>query len=302
MPSLFHRLLLPLLLLLLTPAAALRAVAQTDRYEAYIKQYQHYAVHEMKRHGIPASITLAQGLLESAAGTSRLARQGKNHFGIKTGSDWKGRYMLVDDDAPNERFRVYRSVKDSYEDHSRFLVDRPRYAALFRLSQRDYKGWAHGLKKAGYATNPRYASLLIDLIERYDLTRFDGKRSKHRQEKEDPFAGHPVRRCNKSYYVIAQPGDTYRSIAEMADKSERKIRRYNEVDKHRPLEAGDIVYLEEKRSKADKSFKHRYHVVSAGESLHSIAQRYGIRIKTLFKNNRSATERPIAVGDSLRIR
>ena len=130
----------------------------------------------MIRYKIPASITLAQGLLESGAGTSILARKANNHFGIKCGRAWKGPYILQDDDARNEKFRKYRSVEESYEDHSRFL-QQARYSSLFDLSMKDYKGWARGLKRCGYATNPCYASLLIDLIERYDLDQFDKHKS-----------------------------------------------------------------------------------------------------------------------------
>ena len=169
-----------LTLILLLCSAWLPAVAQNSLYEQYINRYSSMAVDQMNRYRIPASITLAQGLLESSAGTSRLARQGNNHFGIKCGGSWRGRYMLVNDDAPNERFRVYSSVRESYEDHSRFLTENRRYAGLFRLSTTDYKGWAHGLKSAGYATNPRYASLLINVIEKYDLTRADTRAMRRR--------------------------------------------------------------------------------------------------------------------------
>ena len=159
----------------------LNVQGQKTLYERYIDQYSSMAVDQMRRYGIPASITLAQGLFESAAGTSALAVKGKNHFGIKCGGQWHGRYMLVNDDAPNERFRVYRSVQQSYEDHSKFLKNNARYASLFKLSPTDYEGWARGLKKAGYATNPRYANSLIEIIEKYSLYVYDkkGKRHKH---------------------------------------------------------------------------------------------------------------------------
>ena len=289
------------LLLAFTLSLSLSA-QQQSLYKDYIKEYKGYAIDQMKRYGIPASITLAQGLLESAAGTSKLARKGRNHFGIKTGPDWKGRYMRLDDDAPKEKFRVYRSVKASYEDHSKFLYNKPRYAQLFKLSVTDYKGWARGLKKAGYATNPQYASMLIELIERYDLDQYDSKKRRKKKEEEDRFATHPVHMCNGCYYIIAQPGDTYKSLSKIAKKSERKLRKYNEVDKHYPLTPGDIVYLEEKEKKADKSLKKKYHYVSAGESMHSISQRYGMRIETLFKNNKLSPDYRIQVGDSLLIR
>lgn len=170
---------LPLLLLFLL---SLPLSAQNAAYRSYINRYAPWAVEQMKEHGIPASITLAQGLLESNAGQSELARKANNHFGIKTGGTWRGPYVLKDDDRRGEKFRKYRSARESYEDHSQFLRTRPRYASLFRLKKTDYEGWARGLKKAGYATNPRYANLLIDLIERYDLAQYDHHLAQRAQE------------------------------------------------------------------------------------------------------------------------
>ncbi|WP_345234309.1 glucosaminidase domain-containing protein [Olivibacter ginsenosidimutans] len=151
----------------------------------YINRYQNIAIEEMNTYGIPASITLAQGLLESANGNSALAREANNHFGIKCTSDWKGESFLMDDDQRDDRFRVYKSPEDSFRDHSAFLL-RKRYAALFELDKDDYKGWAKGLKQAGYATNPRYAELLIDLIERYGLYVYDkGERVPEKINREE---------------------------------------------------------------------------------------------------------------------
>ena len=148
--------------------------AQTWKTEdQYIQKFAQYAVEEMEKYNIPASITLAQGLLETGGGQSILAQQGNNHFGIKCKEDWTGRTMKYTDDAPNECFRVYEDPRDSYEDHSKFLANRPYYKGLFLLDSKDYKAWAHGLKKAGYATNPRYAYILIDKIEKYKLFEFD---------------------------------------------------------------------------------------------------------------------------------
>lgn len=141
--------------------------------EQYIQNFAKYAVEEMEKYKIPASITLAQGLLETGGGQSRLAKEGNNHFGIKCKKEWKGKTMRHTDDAPHECFRVYDSPRESYEDHSKFLAYRPYYKNLFKLDIRDYKGWAHGLKKAGYATNPRYAYILINRIEKYQLYEFD---------------------------------------------------------------------------------------------------------------------------------
>ncbi|MCX8532822.1 glucosaminidase domain-containing protein [Chryseobacterium luquanense] len=146
--------------------------------DQYIQKFAQYAVEEMEKYKIPASITLAQGLLETGGGQSRLAQEGKNHFGIKCKEDWTGKTMKHTDDAPNECFRVYDDPKQSYEDHSIFLATRKYYTKLFDLDMKDYKAWAHGLKKAGYATNPRYASILIGKIERYKLYEFDEVDSK----------------------------------------------------------------------------------------------------------------------------
>ena len=148
------------------------AVAQ-NKTEAYIEKYSQIAVDEMNMYNIPASITLAQGILESGNGESRLAVEGKNHFGIKCHSNWNGKTIIEDDDEKGECFRKYNRVSDSYRDHSLFLNERGRYAFLFEYNKTDYKKWAKGLKKAGYATNPKYPTLLIDLIEKYDLSRFD---------------------------------------------------------------------------------------------------------------------------------
>jgi len=154
------------------------AVAQ-NKTEAYIEKYSQIAVDEMNMYNIPASITLAQGILESGNGESRLAVDGKNHFGIKCHSNWNGKTIIEDDDEKGECFRKYNRVSDSYRDHSLFLNERGRYAFLFEYNKTDYKKWAKGLKKAGYATNPKYPTLLIDLIEKYDLSRFDkGTKSK----------------------------------------------------------------------------------------------------------------------------
>lgn len=153
--------------------------AQTwNTEDQYIQKFAQYAVDEMEKYKIPASITLAQGLLETGGGQSRLALEGKNHFGIKCKEDWTGKTMKHTDDAPNECFRVYDDPKQSYEDHSVFLATRKFYTKLFTLDMKDYKAWAHGLKKAGYATNPRYASILISKIEKYKLYEFDNVSSK----------------------------------------------------------------------------------------------------------------------------
>jgi len=148
-------------------------VVAQNKTERYIEKYHSVAIAEMDRYGIPASITLAQGILESGNGESRLATEGKNHFGIKCHENWNGKTIIEDDDEKGECFRKYSKAADSYRDHSLFLTERGRYSFLFEYQKTDYKAWAKGLKKAGYATNPKYPKLLIDLIEKYDLSRFD---------------------------------------------------------------------------------------------------------------------------------
>jgi len=284
--------------------------AQGGLYQKYIDKYAPMAVSQMRRYGIPASITLAQGLLESRAGTSRLATEGNNHFGIKCSGSWSGPYMLMTDDAPNEKFRVYKSAEASYEDHSLFLKNNRRYASLFLLSPTDYKGWARGLKKAGYATSPTYASSLISLIEKYRLDAYDRgiHTKKHRgeteQEKLQAKAGnlHPVRRCNEQYYIVARAGDTYASLAKSMKIKEKKLRAYNDVDERYVLKTGDIVYLGKKRKRASKQMKRRYHVMEAGESLYSISQRYGVRLSSLCKMNPIAGDYHFKVGDEIKIK
>ncbi len=299
-----------LLFLLLLP---LPTAAQKPLYERYVEKYAPVAVDQMQRYGVPASITLAQGLLESAAGTSRLATQGNNHFGIKCGGTWKGRYMLMTDDAPNEKFRVYRNAKESYEDHSTFLRNGRRYASLFSLSITDYKGWAHGLKRAGYATNPRYAYLLIDLIETYRLTRFDKKSHESRHDRKErekkeriqqQMAAIEVRRCNGQFYILAKAGDTYASLSKMTGIREKKLRAYNDAEDGMEPQAGLPVFLGKKARKAMKvKGAGRYHVMEAGESLYTISQRYGIRLANLCKMNPlPSPDYHFKAGDSVRVR
>ena len=280
-----------------------------SRYQAYIDQYKDLAIAEMLKYNIPASITLAQGLLESGAGKSRLARQSNNHFGIKC-HGWKGRKVYHDDDANNECFRAYRDVYESYEDHSRFLARQPRYRSLFRLKRTDYKGWAKGLKKCGYATSPTYAKQLIGIIELYKLHKYD-KAKKYdkfmveRSSVKDVAPSinlHPIHIYNKNYYLNVRQGDSFRSIAREVGISYKKLAKYNERDKNDRLIPGEIIYLKKKQKKADKAYKNRPHRVKAGESMYSIAQYYGIRLESLYKMNDLSPDYSIQVGDLLRVR
>lgn len=280
------------------------AIAQTSAYEDYINRFNKIAVEQMRLYRIPASITLAQGLLESNAGRSALCRKANNHFGIKCSSDWSGPYYVQDDDYANERFRAYKNAMESYIDHSKFLANRSRYSFLFNYSTTDYKSWAHGLKKAGYATNPRYAYLLIDLIERYELYRFDRKHysKNHKTTPLESAIGHNVYSCNKNYYIVARSGDTFKQISKEMGVSVRRLLNYNELDKSYKLQSGDIIYLEKKQKKADKSFKGKLIKVAAGESYYSISQKYGIRLKNLYKMNNLSPDAQIYEGQELFVR
>lgn len=280
-----------------------------SRYQAYIDQYKDLAIAEMLKYDIPASITLAQGLLESGAGMSELARKGNNHFGIKC-HDWGGATTYHDDDEEQECFRKYRDVYESYEDHSRFLARQPRYRSLFRLKRTDYKGWARGLKKCGYATSPTYANKLIGIIELYKLHKYD-KATKYdrfmvsRSEVKGIAPGtnlHQIHIYNKNYYLIARSGDTFKSIAKEVGVSYKKIAKYNERDKNDTLIPGEVVYLKKKQKKADKAYKNRPHRVKAGESMYSIAQYYGIRTESLYKMNKLGPDYSLKAGDCLRVR
>ena len=278
-------------------------------YQDYIDLYKDIAIEQMLKHNIPASITLAQGLLESGAGRSTLAVKGNNHFGIKC-HEWNGPTMIKSDDRPDDCFRVYANPKQSYEDHSAFLK-RPRYKSLFQLSRTDYRGWARGLKACGYATNPVYAQSLINIIETYQLYIYDnakhydrfmanhaGKSNSLRIEGTSP---HRIYSYNKNYYIRARKGDTFRSLSQEMGVSRRNLAKYNELDKNYTLKEGDIIYLKKKRTKATKEYKHRLHTVRNGESLYSIAQLYGIRLSSLYKKNHIPDDYSIRVGDQLRV-
>ena len=290
---------LKLLLILIISCLTLQAQTRNKQYEDYIKKYRELAVEEMKKYHIPASITLAQGLLESGAGQSTLARKSNNHFGIKCGSDWNGKTVSHDDDARGECFRAYKHPKDSYEDHSKFLAGRPRYASLFKLNITDYKGWARGLKKAGYATNPRYADQLIGIIELYELHKYDEK-NYLKWIKKNPNP-HQTYIANDLLYIVVRAGDSWKSISKEFDISQKKLRKYNDLYKGYALQVGDILYLEKKNKKADKEYI--VHVLRAGESMYSISQKYGIRLKNLYKMNKMEADDPAPeVGTILRLR
>ncbi len=272
----------------------------SQQYQQYFEQYKDMAVDQMRRYHIPASITLAQGVLESSAGKSELTLKGNNHFGIKC-HGWTGKTIYHDDDERNECFRAYKNAAESYEDHSKFLTTSNRYSSLFKLKQTDYKGWAYGLKSCGYATNPRYAIQLIDIIQLYKLYEYDDGKSGGKT-KSGRMPNHRVYEFNQNYYVIVSAGDTYLTIGDDMGVSYKKLAKYNENERDAVLEEGDFVWLQKKRRNAPKEYKKRPHVVKAGESMYTIAQHYGIRLKYLYKMNDLTPDYQIKVGDVLRVR
>lgn len=279
-------------------------------FQTYIEQYKDIAIEEMMAYRIPASITLAQGLLESGAGKSYLSRYGNNHFGIKS-NGWTGRTIRHDDDKRQEKFRAYDSARESYEDHSKFLANRERYSRLFKLNMTDYVGWAQGLKDCGYATNPKYAQSLISIIETYQLYQYDtmtpSKADKQVVAKESSttkrasYQVHKINAYNQNYYVYARRGDSFESIGKEMGLSASTLAKYNEREKDDPLKEGDVVYLRKKQKKADKRYKNQYHEVKAGESMYIISQLYGMRLESLYKINHLDPCYQIKVGDRLKV-
>ena len=266
--------------LLFTILAAFSYVgfAQKQKPAEYIAKFKDLAIIEMYRSGVPASITLAQGVLESNSGNSRLAKYANNHFGIKCKGDWQGNVIYADDDAPDECFRAYESVLESFRDHSDFLRNNWRYQTLFELQRTDYEGWCEGLRKAGYATNPNYGSILINLIERYELHKFDLETL--------PGGGLPALEMGESVNGIpvhtAKPGETVSSIASENYVKDRHIRKWNDLPDDAEINAGDIVYLKPKRRRGSEAV----HKVTDGETMYQISQKYGIKLKQLYKKNR----------------
>ncbi len=301
--------------------------------EDYVEKYKNYAIREMNRAGIPASITLAQGSLESDNGNSTLARKANNHFGIKC-HDWTGDRVFHDDDEKNECFRKYDSPYESFRDHSDFLRSTRRYQGLFTLSPMDYKGWARGLKKAGYATSRTYAEDLIRIIEDNNLHQYDlamvekGKKRKRRSEIEaeekakveaqdeqrrrdsvedansDHFVvniqKHPIYVRNRRDYVLIKPGDTYESLTKELNLLPWELAMFNEIDKAKPLIPGSSLYLQPKRMRAARGYD--YHIVQQGETMFLIAQEYGIKLKALYAKNRMAVGEEPTVGTKLWLR
>ncbi len=269
---------------------------QNAAYLDYIERYAAMACEQEQVWKIPASITLAQGLLESGAGRSTLASQGNNHFGIKCHKTWQGESMLRSDDAPDECFRVYQSAEQSFEDHSRFLQGK-RYKGLYDLDPSDYRAWAHGLKQCGYATDPNYAVRLISIIELYDLTRFDAHRMIPASADyiiQSLDEGHRIMRYRDLYYVIALPGDTYSDIAREFGMDIDELLSFNDTEEDGEIKDWEEVYLQPKHDYGPGSPVRV--TIGEDESLHSVAQRFGITESALRRINPGCTDIP---GESL---
>lgn len=275
--------------------------------QEYINKYYHIAVAEMQRVGIPASITLSQGILESGYGNSELARKANNHFGIKCHKEWRGKSMRMDDDARNECFRKYNSAEESFADHSTFLTTRGRYAFLFRIDPQDYKAWARGLKKAGYATNPQYASRLITLIEEFDLTKFDKVALGLMDLPETVEQTPAVAATSQSSKVFQFNGlsaihfgsdDNLFALADRNGLPLKSLLKYNDLKPGQDVEPGVKIYLQRKRGKG----KSKVRKVQPGESLYDISQSEGVRMKSLRKKNRIPEGAEPADGETIYLR
>lgn len=254
---------------------------------------------EMRAHGVPASITLGQGVLESASGNSKLAKNCNNHFGIKCRSNWTGKFCLADDDAKDECFRGYETAFDSYRDHSLFLKGGKRYFLLFELSATDYKGWANGLREAGYATNPNYGNILIGVIEKYRLSQYDSMVVFGEDFYSPGVATNtaPVE-VNGIQAIMAKPGETPEQVAARYNMSTWQIYKYNDISKGDMLSPGEIIYLKPKRR---RSFENN-HTVKNGETMREISQKYGVKVKHLYKLNRLEPGLEVRPGEVINLK
>lgn len=288
------------LILFLFPLLSFSQQSTYDQaVKEYINTYYEIAVKEMIVYRIPASITLAQGIYESNAGRSKLAVEGNNHFGIKCHKEWTGPSITSDDETKNECFRKYDNAEASFRDHSYFLTSRDRYKNLFSLNITDYKGWAQGLKQDGYATNPQYPDKLIKTIEKYELFRFDSNPELPAKTEEkiskpvladstanfevfaDGPGGRRVYLNNGLQFIVLSKKDRLSSLAAAFGVSQRRLLKWNDLPPGSVIEPGQMIYLQPKRRKGNESS----HTVTSGETLYSISQLHGIKMKMLLKRN-----------------
>ena len=320
-----RRCLILVLCVLFLPAAYAQNLQQK-----YIETYADVAVQEMYRSGVPASITLAQGMLESGNGRSDLAVKANNHFGIKCHNGWKGGRVYYDDDAKGECFRKYGHAYESYRDHSDFLRYRDRYKFLFDLKSTDYRGWAYGLKKAGYATDPGYATKLIKLIEEYQLYKYDtmaassgaasessGKKKARPMppsviEQAVPVSKEVVKKSfqftiaremyskNGVPFIYSSEGETYESIADAYGLFVKELLKFNDLSEVERLLPGTVVYLQAKKKMAAKGLE--MHILEKGETLWQLAQRYAVKLKHIYKLNGWKDDYVPREGESVKLR
>ncbi len=290
-------------------AAAYQVTAQDAITPSqYIELYKDFAIKEMKRMGVPAAITLAQGLLETESGNSDLVKKSNNHFGIKCKSTWTAESVTHDDDAKGECFRSYKTPEESYRDHSNFLRANQRYAFLFELDVTDYKAWAYGLKKAGYATNPKYPLILIKHIEQYNLqqytlqgadaaARFNA--SQYQDDKEENVmattspdsenasetmldVSDKVIAINGSKCIAAGKGTSLLVLATKNDIPLAKLLSFNELAEDGMLSKNQYIYLEKKSKTGGQVF----YIAKPGQSLYDIAQQNGIQLQPMLDYNK----------------
>ena len=295
------------------------AGAQKISVQEYIEQYKDIAIREMKRMGVPAAITLAQGILETENGNSELVKKSNNHFGIKCKDSWTGERVYHDDDANGECFRSYTNAEDSYRDHSNYLRGSGRYDFLFKLEATDYRGWAYGIKRAGYATNPRYPEILIKNIEQYNLQQYtlaginEIPKFEENKEKGLPVeikddkaissdetssglnVAESVITINKTKAVFAKKGTSLLAIAIKNNVSLNKLMEFNDLTEEGILSKDQYIYLNRKLKTGDKEF----YITQSGETLHDAAQKNGIQLKYLAEYNSLKTDAEINVGIKL---
>ena len=300
--------------------------AGAEDQQAYIEKWKDEAMRQMVEHRIPASITLAQGLLESGSGKSDLSKKSNNHFGIKCHKGWDGGRTYHDDDKKGECFRVYDDPRDSYQDHSLFLK-RDRYAPLFKLRIDDYKGWARGLKRCGYATSPTYAKALIELIERHKLNRFDDEGIQwikrggmpEKVEEKDPQGGQlaeggtPDRVIatagsrasgfsqNDVAWIQGLKGESLQNLAQKFQVSVWQLRKYNDLDGAQGstiLQRDRRLYTQPKRRRGVR----HWHVVQEGESLRIISDLEAVKLKVLMQRTGKSADQVLPVGFKVPLR
>ncbi|MBP5418275.1 MAG: glucosaminidase domain-containing protein [Bacteroidales bacterium] len=302
-------------------STTLTVTAQRITREQYVNMYKDKAISEMQRSGIPASITLAQGILESDCGNSYLATTANNHFGIKCAGGWTGATAYHDDDQKQECFRSYDSAEESYNDHTDFLVSKPRYASLFQLASNDYKGWAEGLSKCGYATDPNYPERLITIIEQLNLAQFDSDEPTTyiAQDTEtpkevydapavradasfmiNPIHVHKVEYNNGVRYIKVIKGDTWEGIAREFHLMVSELLRYNDLDASAKIGDMKYLYIRSKRNRAHSDCQ--THTVREGETMWSIAHNYGMKLRRLRRFNHMAVGQEPATGEVLNLR